>query len=55
MIAAILVAGVLGQGSWCWVPGTSDQLFCDYSSYSTCMANNRKKEDGTCVPRPRKE
>jgi hypothetical protein len=55
MITAILVAGVLGQGSWCWVPGTSDQLFCDYSSYSTCMANNRKKEDGTCVPRPRKE
>jgi hypothetical protein len=40
--------GVNGQSDWCTV-SQSGVLFCDYSSYQTCMANGH---GDACVPNP---
>jgi hypothetical protein len=41
----------LGEGLWCWQPASGTVMFCDYSTFSTCMAANRGKEEGTCFRR----
>jgi hypothetical protein len=46
-------AQVLGQNAWCFVPPGSEVLFCDYTSYSSCLDANRSQvSGGVCVPRP---
>jgi hypothetical protein len=39
----------LGQNKWCWQPASGTVMFCDYTTYSSCVSANRGKEDGTCV------
>jgi hypothetical protein len=52
MLLGIAVAdSSLGQGQWCWQPASGTVMFCDFSSYSTCMAANRGKEEGSCFRR----
>ena len=54
-VAALLSGSALagqnnrvGQNEWCWVSGSSDVEFCDYSSYGGCRDANKGK-DGTCI------
>jgi hypothetical protein len=52
MLLGIAVAdSSLGEGRWCWQPASSTVMFCDYSSFSTCMAANSQKEMGACFRR----
>ena len=50
-VAAIIVGQQTGQNQWCWVPASSNSVFCDYSTFGSCMSANQGKEAGTCVQR----
>jgi hypothetical protein len=47
-IGGTVQAQSLGQNRWCWQPASSTVMFCDYTTYQSCVSSHGK-EEGTCV------